>query len=217
MTNAIELVDLCKTFGQDEVLKHVTRNFEAGKIHGVVGNNGSGKTVMFKCICGFLQPTAGKVFVQGKQIGKDADFPEDLGLIIETPGFLPQLSGLRNLEILASLKRKIGLKEVAAVIRRVGLDPLSTKPVGKYSLGMRQRLGIAQAIMEDPSLLILDEPMNGLDKNGVAEMRELFKSLATDGRTILLASHNIQDIDALCDTVCEMDAGVMTMIREERV
>ena len=217
MTNAIELVDLCKTFGQDEVLKHVTRNFEAGKIHGVVGNNGSGKTVMFKCICGFLQPTAGKVFVQGKQIGKDADFPEDLGLIIETPGFLPQLSGLRNLEILASLKRKIGLKEVAAVIRRVGLDPLSTKPVGKYSLGMRQRLGIAQAIMEDPGLLILDEPMNGLDKNGVAEMRELFKSLATDGRTILLASHNIQDIDALCDTVCEMDAGVMTMIREERV
>ena len=166
MTNAIELVDLCKTFGQDEVLKHVTRSFEAGKIHGVVGNNGSGKTVMFKCICGFLQPTSGKVFVQGKQIGKDVDFPDDLGLIIETPGFLPQLSGLRNLEILASLKKKIGLKEVAAVIRRVGLDPLSTKPVGKYSLGMRQRLGIAQAIMEDPSLLILDEPMNGLDKNG---------------------------------------------------
>lgn len=217
MTNAIELVDLCKTFGQDEVLKHVTRNFEAGKIHGVVGNNGSGKTVMFKCICGFLQPTGGRVFVQGKQIGKDVDFPEDLGLIIETPGFLPQLSGLRNLEILASLKKRIGLKEVAAVIRRVGLDPLSTKPVGKYSLGMRQRLGIAQAIMEDPSLLILDEPMNGLDKHGVAEMRALFQSLATDGRTILLASHNIQDIDALCDTVCEMDAGVMTMIREERV
>ena len=217
MTNAIELIDLCKTFGQDEVLKHVNRNFEAGKIHGVVGNNGSGKTVMFKCICGFLQPTSGKVLVQGKQIGRDVDFPEDLGLIIETPGFLPQLSGLRNLEILASLKRRIGLKEVASVIRRVGLDPLSTKPVGKYSLGMRQRLGIAQAIMEDPSLLILDEPMNGLDKHGVAEMRALFQSLATDGRTILLASHNIGDIDALCDTVCEMDAGVMTMIREERV
>lgn len=217
MTNAIEIHDLVKVFGQDSVLKGINRNFEAGKIHGVVGNNGSGKTVMFKLICGFLQPTAGKVFVQGKQIGKDADFPEDLGLIIETPGFLPQLSGLRNLEILASLKKRIGLKEVAAVIRRVGLDPLSTKPVGKYSLGMRQRLGIAQAIMEDPSLLILDEPMNGLDKNGVAEMRSLFQSLATDGRTILLASHNIQDIDALCDTVCEMDAGVMTMIREERV
>ncbi len=217
MTNAIELYDLGKTFGQDVVLKEVNRNFEAGKIHGIVGNNGSGKTVMFKLICGFLQPTTGKVIVQGKQIGRDADFPEDLGLIIETPGFLPQLSGIRNLEILASLKKKIGLKEAANAIRRVGLDPRSTKPVGKYSLGMRQRLGIAQAIMEEPSLLILDEPMNGLDKNGVAEMRALFRSLATDGRTILLASHNIADIDTLCDTVCEMDAGVMTMIREERL
>lgn len=217
MTNAIELTDLGKTFGQDVVLKGVNRNFEAGKIHGIVGNNGSGKTVMFKLICGFLQPTTGKVIVQGKQIGRDADFPEDLGLIIETPGFLPQLSGIRNLEILASLKKKIGLREAANAIRRVGLDPMSTKPVGKYSLGMRQRLGIAQAIMEEPSLLILDEPMNGLDKNGVAEMRALFRSLATDGRTILLASHNIADIDTLCDTVCEMDAGVMTMIREERL
>lgn len=217
MTNAIELTDLGKTFGQDVVLKGVNRNFEAGKIHGIVGNNGSGKTVMFKLICGFLQPTTGKVVVQGKQIGRDVDFPQDLGLIIETPGFLPQRSGIRNLEILASLKKKIGLREAANAIRRVGLDPMSTKPVGKYSLGMRQRLGIAQAIMEEPSLLILDEPMNGLDKNGVAEMRALFRSLATDGRTILLASHNIADIDTLCDTVCEMDAGVMTMIREERL
>lgn len=212
MTNAIELHDLIKTFGQDTVLKGINRNFEAGKIHGIVGNNGSGKTVMFKCICGFLQPTSGKVIVNGKQIGKDVDFPEDLGVIIETPGFLPNLTGLKNLEILASLKNKIGLKEVAETIQRVGLDPLSNKPVGKYSLGMRQRLGIAQAIMESPQLLILDEPMNGLDKHGVAEMRELFKSLATDGRTILLASHNIQDIETLCDTVCEMDAGVMTML-----
>ena len=212
MTNAIEIHDLVKVFGQDTVLKGINRNFEAGKIHGVVGNNGSGKTVMFKCICGFLQPTSGKVFVNGKQIGKDVDFPEDIGLIIETPGFLPQLSGLKNLEILASLKRKINLKQIADTIRRVGLDPMSSKPVGKYSLGMRQRLGIAQAIMEEPSLMILDEPMNGLDKHGVAEMRDLFKSLATDGRTILLASHNIVDIEALCDTVCEMDAGVMTLL-----
>ena len=214
MINAIEVHDLVKVFGQDTVLKGINRNFEAGKIHGVVGNNGSGKTVMFKCICGFLQPTSGKVLVNGKQIGKDVDFPEDIGLIIETPGFLPQLSGLKNLEILASLKRKINLRQIADTIRRVGLDPMSSKPVGKYSLGMRQRLGIAQAIMEEPSLMILDEPMNGLDKNGVAEMRELFKSLATDGRTILLASHNIADIEVLCDTVCEMDAGVMTMLQK---
>ncbi|MBO4306328.1 MAG: ABC transporter ATP-binding protein, partial [Clostridia bacterium] len=165
--NAIEIRDLKKVFGQDIVLNGINRDFERGHIHGVVGNNGSGKTVMFKCICGFLQPTSGYVNVDGKRIGRDVDFPEDIGLIIETPGFLPRLSGIRNLEILASLKKKIDLRKAADAMRRVGLDPLSPKPVGKYSLGMRQRLGIAQAIMEEPSLLILDEPMNGLDKNGV--------------------------------------------------
>lgn len=210
--NAIELHGLKKVFGSDTVLKGIDRDFERGRIHGVVGNNGSGKTVMFKCICGFMQPTEGFVLVDGKRIGRDVDFPEDIGLIIETPGFLPRLSGIRNLEILASLKKKISLRQAADAMRRVGLDPLSSKPVGKYSLGMRQRLGIAQAIMEEPSLLILDEPMNGLDKHGVAEMRELFKSLAVDGRTILLASHNAADIEMLCDTVCEMDAGIMTML-----
>lgn len=214
--NAIELHGIKKVFGQDTVLRGIDRDFERGKIHGVVGNNGSGKTVMFKCICGFLQPTEGYVLVDGKRVGRDVDFPEDIGLIIETPGFLPQLSGIRNLEILASLKRKISLRQAADAMRRVGLDPISAKPVGKYSLGMRQRLGIAQAIMEEPSLLILDEPMNGLDKHGVSEMRELFRSLAVDGRTILLASHNAADIEALCDTVCEMDAGVMTMLSTER-
>ena len=213
----IQLQNLVKTFGQDTVLKGITHDFERGKIHGIVGNNGSGKTVMFKCICGFLQPTEGKVLVDGKQIGRDVDFPDDIGIIIESPGFLPQFSGLKNLEILAGLKRKIGLKQVADTIRRVGLDPMMSKPVGKYSLGMRQRLGIAQAIMEEPSLMILDEPLNGLDKHGVAEMRELFKSLAKGGRTILLASHNIQDIEALCDTVCEMDAGVLTVVREHKM
>ena len=211
--NAIELHGLKKVFGQDTVLCGIDHGFQKGSIHGVVGNNGSGKTVMFKCICGFLQPTQGYVTVDGKRIGRDVDFPEDIGLIIETPGFLPQLSGIRNLEILASLKKKISLRQAADAMRRVGLDPLSSKPVGKYSLGMRQRLGIAQAIMEEPKLLILDEPMNGLDKNGVAEMRSLFRSLAVDGRTILLASHNAADIDALCDTVCEMDAGRLTVLR----
>ena len=212
---AIRVQNVSKDFGQERVLKDVTRDFESGKIHGIIGNNGSGKTVLMKCICGFLLPTEGKVIVNGKRIGKDVDFPPGLGLIIETPGFLPQMSGARNLEILASLNRKIGLKEIAASIRRVGLDPLLKKPVGKYSLGMRQRLGIAQAIMEDPALLVLDEPLNGLDKHGVLEMRALIKNLRNEGKTILLASHNQSDIDELCDTVCEMDAGVLTVIREE--
>lgn len=213
--NIISVKNLSKDFGQERVLHSVTRDFERGRIHGIVGNNGSGKTVLMKCICGFLIPTEGEVIVNGKRVGKDVDFPPGLGLIIETPGFLPNMTGVKNLEILASLNKKIGLEEIAAAIRRVGLDPLMKKPVGKYSLGMRQRLGIAQAIMEDPSLLILDEPLNGLDKHGVAEMRKLIKGLKDEGKTILLASHNQGDIDELCDTVCEMDAGVMTIIREE--
>ena len=215
--NIISVKNLSKDFGQERVLHNVTRDFEMGKIHGIVGNNGSGKTVLMKCICGFLIPTEGEVIVNGKRVGKDVDFPPGLGLIIETPGFLPNMTGVKNLEILASLNKKIGLREMAAAIRRVGLDPLMKKPVGKYSLGMRQRLGIAQAIMENPSLLILDEPLNGLDKHGVREMRQLIKGLKEQGKTILLASHNQGDIDELCDTVCEMDAGVMTMIREESI
>ena len=211
--NAIQVKNLSKDFGQDRVLKCVNRDFESGKIHGIVGNNGSGKTVLMKCICGFLLPTEGTVIVNGRRVGKDVDFPLDLGVIIETPGFLPGVTGVKNLEILASINKKIGLSEIADAIRRVGLDPHMKKPVGKYSLGMRQRLGIAQAIMEDPSLLILDEPLNGLDKHGVAEMRKLIKGLKDEGKTILLASHNQGDIDELCDTVCEMDAGVMTSIR----
>ena len=199
------------------IMKDFYYNFSRFEKMGIVGNNGSGKTVLMKCICGFLIPTEGEVIVNGKRVGKDVDFPPGLGLIIETPGFLPNMTGVKNLEILASLNKKIGLEEIAAAIRRVGLDPLMKKPVGKYSLGMRQRLGIAQAIMEDPALLILDEPLNGLDKHGVREMRQLIKGLKEQGKTILLASHNQGDIDELCDTVCEMDAGVMTMIREESI
>ena len=214
MDVAVSVQDLYKSFGEDEVLKGVTRDFEEGKIHGIVGNNGSGKTVLMKCICGFLRPTRGKVLVRYREVGKDMDFPENMGIIIETPGFLPGLTGMKNLRLLASLQKKAGTETIADAIRRVGLDPALKKPVGKYSLGMRQRLGIAQAIMENPSLLILDEPLNGLDKHGVQEMRALIKGLRDEGKTILLASHNQGDIDELCDTVCEMDGGIMTMVRE---
>lgn len=210
---AISVNCISKHFDKECVLKNVTREFEKGKIHGIVGNNGSGKTVLMKCICGFLIPDEGEVIVAGKHIGKEVDFPGDLGIIIETPGFLPNISGRKNLEILASLNKKIGTKEIEDAITRVGLNPKMKKPVSKYSLGMRQRLGIAQAIMEDPSILILDEPFNGLDKTGVAEMRKLIKELKNEGKTVLLASHNQADIDELCDTVCEMDAGEMKIMR----
>ncbi len=213
MENVIEINHANKAFGEEHVLKDVSHSFEKGKIHGIVGNNGSGKTVLMKCICGFLKPDSGTIFVNNEEVGRDRDFPEDIGIIIETPGFLPHLSGKQNLKILASLQRKANDYTIRAVLEQVGLDPDMKKPVGKYSLGMRQRLGFAQALMEDPSLLILDEPFNGLDKYGVVHIRNVIKGLREEGKTIILASHNQIDIDELCDTVCEMDAGILTVVR----
>ncbi len=210
---AISVQNVYKAFGEEEVLHGITHEFEEGKIHGIVGNNGSGKTVLFKLMCGFLHCTKGKIFIDYQQVGKDMDFPDDMGIIIETPGFLPYQTGFKNLHILASLQKKIDDKTIYDTIKRVGLDPNMTKPVSKYSLGMRQRLGIAQAIMEDPRILILDEPFNGLDKHAVIDMRELILELKSKGKTILLASHNQADIDELCDTVCEMDGGYLEIIR----
>ena len=213
MENIIEVCGVNKYFGEEHVLKDVSHTFEKGKIHGIVGNNGSGKTVLMKCICGFLKPDSGVIYVNHKQVGKETDFPEDIGIIIETPGFLPHLSGTQNLKILASLQKKANALTIRTVLEQVGLDPDMKKPVGKYSLGMRQRLGFAQALMEDPSLLILDEPLNGLDKHGVVHIRNVIKGLRAEGKTVILASHNQVDIDELCDTVCEMDAGVLAVVR----
>ena len=212
MRDVIRVMDVSKSFGEETVLHHISYDFKEGRIYGIVGNNGSGKTVLMKCICGFLIPDSGEITVNYKRIGKDMDFPQDTGIIIETPGFLPNLTGMRNLELLASLRKKIDKK--AQAIREVGLDPEMKKPVSKYSLGMRQRLGIAQALMEDPSLLILDEPFNGLDKHGVSQMHELILAQKKKGKTILLSSHSQKDIDVLCDVVCEMDGGVMHCIRD---
>ncbi len=211
----IELIHVTKKFGQELVLKEVHLTLEQGRVYGIVGHNGSGKTVLMKCICGFLIPTTGLIRVFGSSIGQDVDFPESLGVIIETPGFLTNLTGRKNLEILAGMRRKIGPAEVQQVLEKVGLDPALKKPVANYSLGMRQRLGIAQAIMEDPKLLILDEPFNGLDKHGVGEIRKLLLELKEEGKTILLASHNEEDIRILCDEVYEMDGGVLRKCEDE--
>ena len=207
METCIEVQNVVKRFRDQVVLKNVSISFEKGKIHGIVGRNGSGKTVLFKCICGLMHPEEGVILVNGKRVGRDVDMPEDIGAIIEAPGFLPNYSGYKNLRFLANIRRKIGKEEILNVLKTVGLDPESRKHVGKYSLGMRQRLGIAQAIMEDPEILILDEPMNGLDNAGVQDIRALLLELKAQGKTILLASHNHEDIATLCDTVHEMDGG----------
>ena len=209
METCIEVQNVVKRFRDQVVLKNVSISFEKGQIHGIVGRNGSGKTVLFKCICGLMHPEEGVILVNGKRVGRDVDMPENIGAIIEAPGFLPNYSGYKNLRFLANIRRKIGKEEILNVLKTVGLDPESRKHVGKYSLGMRQRLGIAQAIMEDPKILILDEPMNGLDNAGVQDIRALLLELKAQGKTILLASHNHEDIAALCDTVHEMDGGVL--------
>lgn len=211
--NTIVVQDAVKKFRENTALNHVSISFEKGKIHGIIGRNGSGKTVLFKSICGFMPLTSGSITVDGKVIGKDIDVPKNVGAIIEAPGFLPNYSGFKNLKLLAVINRKIGDAQIAETLKRVGLDPQSGKHVGKYSLGMRQRLGIAQAIMENPDILILDEPMNGLDNHGVEDIRALLLELKKEGKTILIASHSAEDINVLCDTVHEMDAGVLQPVR----
>ena len=212
MDYVIQVTDLVKSFGKETVLHHINMNFAPGKIHGIIGRNGSGKTMLMKCICGFIPVTSGKVTVFGKVIGKDVDIPDNIGAIIETPGFLPEYGAYRNLKFLADITGRASKEKIRNAMQSVGLDPDSKKYVGKFSLGMRQRLGLAQAIMEDPDLLILDEPMNGLDKDSVQDMRRYLLHLKEQGKTILLASHSAEDISVLCDTVCEMDKGKLTII-----
>ena len=214
---AIEVKNVGLKIKKDVILKEINVNFEKGKIHGIVGRNGCGKTMLMKCICGFVKPTDGEVFVEGKKIGKDVDFPQNVGIIIETPGFVPYYSGYRNLKILAGLRKKIGKEEIMDILKQVGLEGAENKLVRKYSLGMRQRLGLAQAMMEKPDIFILDEPMNGLDNEGVEEMRVILKGLKEEGKTILLVSHNSEDISILSDEIYYMDKGTMEKGKKSQV
>lgn len=205
----IEVVDVSKTFGKQEVLRHVSLSMKSGNIYGLIGRNGSGKTVLMKCICGLLRPTSGQILMDGRYLEEEERLLEDFGIIIGNPGFLPHYSGRKNLRMLAMIRGKCGKEKIDLAMHQVGLDPEMSRKVSEYSMGMKQRLGIAQAIMEENSILILDEPMNGLDNQGVEDMRKLFQKLKEEGRLILLASHSSEDIEVLCDQVFEMDAGIL--------
>ena len=205
----IEVQELTLQIKDKTILSQINLTLQEGVIYGLVGNNGSGKTMLMKCICGFISPTKGAVLSNGKKIGKDMDYLQDAGVIIETPGFISYYSGLKNLKMLAKMNNRADEAHLKSVMELCGLDPKLRLPVRKYSLGMRQRLGIAQAIMEDQKYLILDEPMNGLDKQGVADVRKLLLQLKEQGKLILIASHNKADIDILCDEVYEMESGTM--------
>lgn len=188
-----------KQFGKNTILEDVCMELEPGNIYGFIGPNGSGKTVILKMAAGLLHPTKGSVSLDSRIIGKDMDFPSSMGLLIENPGFLSHYTGLQNLLYLAKIKNEIGKKEVLEAMERVGIAYASDQKTGQYSLGMKQRLAIAQVIMENPNLLILDEPMNGLDQKGIAEIRELLLEQKQEGKLILLASHTREDMRVLCD------------------
>ena len=208
---AIECKKISKTISKRRILKDVDLTVNAGDIVGIIGRNGSGKSMLFKTICGLVIPTGGKVTVFGKDVFKNGDFPQCIGALIEYPGFLAQYSGYKNLKLLADIQGKIGKQEIIKAIETVGLDPNDKRHYRKYSLGMRQKLGIAAAIMENPKILVLDEPTNNLDEESVKEFRQLLIDIrARNNTTILLASHNKSDIESCCDVVYEIKDGVLT-------
>ena len=209
----IEVKNLEKSFGEQKVLNDVSLVCPNGEITGIIGHNGSGKTVLFKCICGLLFEDSGEILIDGKRYKSGGELIKNAGIIIENPAFLESESGINNLKYLFEIRNKKNMELLHEIMRMVGLDPESKKKVKNFSLGMKQRLAIAQAIMEDPAVLILDEPMNGLDRQGVEEMRQIFCKEKQKGKTILLASRNREDIEALCDHVYEMEDGQIKQLR----
>lgn len=213
----ITIKKLVKRFGENEVLKSMSLDFESGRIYGLVGRNGSGKSVLLKCIAGLVVPTSGEINVLGKRIGKDVDFAPNTGIAIEQPGLLLRKSAFENMRALSALTQKPSNTEIARLIHMVGLDPHESKAVGKYSMGMKQRLSIAMALLDNPDILLLDEPMSNLDSAAASEMRNLYRGLANRGKTILIATHVQEDVSELCDCICHIDNGVASTIKNTGV
>lgn len=200
----IVLEHVGKKYGKKCILQDISVTFSSGKVYGLIGENGAGKTVLLRIICGLSSATEGTVLCDGKQVGKDVEFLENCGVIIETPGFLLNRTGFDNLLYLDSLTHKPNVEKVNHAMQICGLDPESRKKVGTYSLGMRQRLGIAQAIMDAPGILILDEPTNGLDQQGIRDVSRIIKDAKTNKKLVILASHHMEEIENLCDEVFQI-------------
>lgn len=200
----ITIEHVSKKFKENIIIQDINLELKKGKIYGFLGRNGSGKTILFKLIAGFLQPTSGIIKIDDKIIGKDIDFPNSCGVIIESPGFISSLSGYKNLKILADIKGKIDGNKIKEYMKTFELDPNDKKKVKTYSLGMRQKLGIIQALMENPEILILDEPMNALDEDSVKKVRDILLEIKHE-KIILLSSHNKEDIEVLCDEIYKVE------------
>ena len=209
MSMHIVLDSVSKTIKEQIILNSITASFEKGRTYGIIGRNGSGKSMMLRTICGFVKPDSGTVEVNGKVLCEKQPFAENVGFLFNSPAFVEDIDGFTNLKLLAAIRSKIDEKTVREWMERVGLDPKDRKPVSKYSTGMRQRLGIAQALMENPSLIILDEPMNGIDKAGFEDILKLLQAEKQKGKTILLTSHLDEDIDTLCDEIYKIDGGCL--------
>lgn len=209
----IEIKNVSKTFGKQEVLKNVNMELTEGKIYGFIGHNGSGKSVLLKIICGLYEPTVGEVLFDGVNIIKSNIFPPDTRSLIEKPSFIPDLTGRENLILLANIQRKIGEKEIDDTLEKVGLTSDKDKLYYKYSLGMKQKLGIAQVLMEDPKIIILDEAFNGLDTASCQKIRNLLLEEKAKNKIIILATHIKDDISILCDELYKFDSG--TVLKEE--
>lgn len=214
MESVVKCKKICKTIKKHKILKDISFEIKRGEIAGVIGRNGSGKSMLFKTICGLVKPTSGNVEVFGEDITSKGLFPRDLGALIEYPGFLGQFSGFKNLKMLAEIQNKINDEDIRNALDTVGLDPYDKRHYRKYSLGMRQKLGLASSIMEKPKLIVLDEPTNNLDLESVNEFRELILKLKEEGVTILLASHNKEDIEMCCDRVFSIVKGELKEEKE---
>lgn len=199
--------DVCKKIGNKDILKNINLELESGKIYGFVGRNGSGKTMLFRALSGLMSVSAGEVVYDGKVLKKDMNVLPNLGIIIENAGLYPELTGFDNLKLLTKLNKNVDNEKIKSVISMVGLDPDDKRKYNKYSLGMKQRIVIAQALMESPEVLMLDEPTNALDEDGVTMVRDLIKKEKEKGSLVLIASHNKEDIDFLADEVYRIKEG----------
>lgn len=210
MGTVVRLEDYCKSFKSAEVLKNINLTIESGKVIGLKGKNGSGKTMLMRAISGLILPTSGKVYINDKELGRQISFPPSIGILIENPSFISNYTGFKNLKILASIQNRISDDEIRDAIRKVGLDPDDKRTFKKYSLGMKQRLGIAAAIMERPDIVILDEPINALDEAGAGLIKGLLDELKANGSLIIIACHDTEELNYLSDEIYEIYDGEIT-------
>ena len=210
MGTVVRLEDYCKSFKSAEVLKNINLTLESGKVIGLKGKNGSGKTMLMRAISGLILPTSGKVYINDKELGRHISFPPSIGILIENPSFISNYTGFKNLKILASIQNRISDDEIRDAIRKVGLDPDDKRTFKKYSLGMKQRLGIAAAIMERPDIVILDEPINALDEAGAGLIKGLLDELKANGSLIIISCHDTEELNYLSDEIYEIYDGEIT-------